>query len=218
MRHVPTDKHTIAWFKLAECISRGEREKAYGVYRLLAHSLADQAYAHQLEGDLLRCFDDTRAFEKYRIAAQLYYQDQRWLQAAGIAEHLKAFNELTPPIRELMIDVHERLKNTPYVSQLLKELVLCYIEQQQHEKVALRLKHLCTITPHKKGALYAKEIVVAAIEQSAPADQIKSWLSIILEYLVTDDDSSLDTFMQELSVVSPAYHRIAHQLLQKAKK
>ena len=52
----PSDKYTIAWFKLAECVAKGEKEKAFGVYRLLMHSLEDQAYAYQLEGDLLDAF------------------------------------------------------------------------------------------------------------------------------------------------------------------
>ena len=61
MRHVPSDKYNIAWFRLAECVSRGEKERALGVYRLLAHSFGDEAFAHQLMGDLLLSFDDAQA-------------------------------------------------------------------------------------------------------------------------------------------------------------
>ena len=58
MKHLPSDKYNVAWFKLAECVARGEKEKALGVYRLLVHSLDEPAFIRQLEGDLLLAFKD----------------------------------------------------------------------------------------------------------------------------------------------------------------
>ncbi len=58
MKQVPSGKYTIAWFKLAECVSRGEKERALGVYRLLSHSLDDSALVCQLEGDIFLSFND----------------------------------------------------------------------------------------------------------------------------------------------------------------
>jgi hypothetical protein len=88
MRQIPSDKYTIAWFKLADCVSKGEREKAFGVYRLLAHSIDDYAYALKLEGDLLFAFNDGSAFEKYEQAAVLYQQHKRFKEAAALYEDL----------------------------------------------------------------------------------------------------------------------------------
>jgi len=88
MRQILSDKYTIAWFKLAECVSKGEREKAFGVYRLLAHSIDDYAYALKLEGDLLFAFNDGAAFEKYEHAAILYQQHKRFKEAAALYEDL----------------------------------------------------------------------------------------------------------------------------------
>lgn len=88
MKHVQSN-YNIAWFKLAECVSRGEKERALGVYRLLSHSIGDAAFVLQLEGDLLLAFDDKeQAIEKYRSAIQTYQQDNRWLEAAGVYEHI----------------------------------------------------------------------------------------------------------------------------------
>ena len=56
---------SLAWFKLADLIARGEREKALNVFRLLSHSLQDRAYSLQLEGDLLWYLDDKNFTEKY---------------------------------------------------------------------------------------------------------------------------------------------------------
>jgi tetratricopeptide (TPR) repeat protein len=89
MKQSQSNNYTIAWFKLAECVSRGEKERALGVYRLLSHSIGDPAFVQQLQADLLLAFDDKeQALQKYQDAIQLYQQDERWLEAAGVYEHL----------------------------------------------------------------------------------------------------------------------------------
>ena len=79
---------SVAWYKLADLIARGEREKALSVYRLLAHSFDDKAYALQLEGDVLLALSDERSKEKYFQAAFLYKDEKRWIDAVSLAEHL----------------------------------------------------------------------------------------------------------------------------------
>lgn len=88
MKHVPSEKYNIAWFKLSECVSRGEKERALGVYRLLSHSIDDSAFAAQLEGDLLLAFKDKKAAEKYLESAKLYQKGQRFVESAAVYEHL----------------------------------------------------------------------------------------------------------------------------------
>jgi len=88
MKHVPSEKYNIAWFKLSECVSRGEKERALGVYKLLSHSIDDAAFAAQLEGDLLLAFEDDAAVEKYCAAANAYKKSQRFVEAAAVYEHL----------------------------------------------------------------------------------------------------------------------------------
>lgn len=93
MEHQPTkDKYCIAWFKLAECVSRKEKERALGVYRLLYHSIDDEALAIQLEGDLLLFFDDAAAIAKYKKAAELYEKQERLALAIGVCEHIVTLN------------------------------------------------------------------------------------------------------------------------------
>src|SRR5438552_2660485 len=84
-----TDKYTIAWFKIAECVSRGEKERALGVYRLLSHSFNDSAVARQLEADIyLSCNEVDRAIFLYRQAMEYYEKSGRTLEAAAVCEHL----------------------------------------------------------------------------------------------------------------------------------
>jgi tetratricopeptide (TPR) repeat protein len=79
---------SLAWFKLADLIARGEREKALSVFRLLSHSLPDRAYALQLEGDILWFLEDRNATEKYKQAAFLYQREKRWVDAIAVYEHI----------------------------------------------------------------------------------------------------------------------------------
>jgi len=79
---------SVAWYKLADLITRKEREKALNVYRLLSHSFEDRAYALQLEGDILKSLDDQSASKKYQQAAFLYKKEKRWIDAIAVCEHL----------------------------------------------------------------------------------------------------------------------------------
>jgi len=89
MKPTSSDKYSVAWFKLAECVTRGEQERAFGVYRLLAHSFEDKAFALQLAGDLYLAFSDSAsAVAKYEMAAQLYQESGRTGEAAAVYEHL----------------------------------------------------------------------------------------------------------------------------------
>lgn len=84
-----TDKYTIAWFKIAECVSRGEKERALGVYRLLSHSFNDDALSRQLEADIyLVCNEQEQAIGLYRQAFELYKKSKRYMEAAAVGEHL----------------------------------------------------------------------------------------------------------------------------------
>jgi len=78
----------IGWFKLAQMVSRGEKEKALGLFKLLSYSFDDAAYMLQIEGDLLWAFDDKEALTKYQQAAFLYKKEKRAVASVAIYEHL----------------------------------------------------------------------------------------------------------------------------------
>lgn len=102
MTQLPSDKYTMAWFKLAEFVTRKEKERALGIYRLLVHSLQDEAFALQVEADLLLSFGDAKAIEKYTKAAETYIKSGKYIQAVGIYEHCLALKpELASHYAEL---------------------------------------------------------------------------------------------------------------------
>jgi len=89
MKQSMAERYTLAWFKLAECVSRGEKERALGVYRLLSHSLNDQAFSRHLEGDIFLSFQEiASAQQRYKDAAILYQKEGRLLESAAVYEQL----------------------------------------------------------------------------------------------------------------------------------
>lgn len=87
MSQLQSDKYNIAWFKLAEFVSRKEKERALGIYKLLIHSLPTDAIAAQLEGDLLLAFRDEKALQSYTRAVELYEQTEDYIKALAVCEH-----------------------------------------------------------------------------------------------------------------------------------
>ncbi|UNE35469.1 hypothetical protein KG892_00350 [Vermiphilus pyriformis] len=98
-----SEKHILAWFTLAECVARNEKERALGMYKLLSHSIEDPAYSALLEADLRLSFGDTQyAYEKYAQAVQLYAQSGRVQQAQGVYDHLHQLDNHTDRYEWLM--------------------------------------------------------------------------------------------------------------------
>ena len=82
------EKSSIAWFKLAEVITRGEKERALSIYRLLMHSVPHEAVKAQLEGDILEIFSDPAALHAYNRAAELYQSNNEDIQASLLYERI----------------------------------------------------------------------------------------------------------------------------------
>lgn len=127
MKHIPADKYNIAWFKLAEFVTRKEKERALGIYRLLSHSLPNAALKAQLEGDILLAFQDTRALECYNKAAQLYQDANQHSQAAALLEHVAYISTdyiyYCPILVELYAGLYNQPKIVQYVTTYIKELL-----------------------------------------------------------------------------------------------
>lgn len=117
MKQQRSDTYSVAWFKLAEFVSRGEKVRAMGLYRLLAHSLDDQALILQLEADLLRSFDDATAIERYERAAVAYKTSGRLMEAVSIYEHLIVLNPAQSLYRVAAIQLYTLL-NIPERAQM----------------------------------------------------------------------------------------------------
>lgn len=117
---------SISWFKLAEFVERGEKERALGIYKLLALSINDIAFTYQLEGDILLAFEDELAISKYLQAVEQHIKQNNILAAIGTLNHLVI---LTP--------------NNDFAWVMLGELYLKYYIN----KISIHIRNLIN---HKK--------------------------------------------------------------------
>jgi|SRR5438477_5924866 len=135
MKQTQSDKHTIAWFKIADCVSRGEKERALGVYRLLSHSFNDHAVARQLEADIYLSFGEQElAVPLYLQAIELYQKSQRFLEAVALCEHLLTMNDSDLIVRREAIKLHNMLGNPPKIHEhVRKSLDLILMTGHDHQ-------------------------------------------------------------------------------------
>jgi|GEM_PF-2631593 len=134
MKSVFTEKKNVAWFTLAECVARGERERAFGVYRLLSHSLDDRALAAQLEGDLLCAFNmPDEALERYDRAMRVYKQNGKLLEAAAVCEHMRFIAPDNLNYTQEALVFYSIAQSVERVAELLCEYVAQALQQGGHE-------------------------------------------------------------------------------------
>jgi len=142
MKQTQVDKYTIAWFKIAECVSRGEKERALGVYRLLSHSFNDTAVSHQLEGDIYYSFGEEKlAISLYQQSMELYQKSQRFLEAVAVAEHLLSMLPDDLILRREAIKLYTLLGNMSkmklHTQKVLDSMILMGREHSIQEFLAM---------------------------------------------------------------------------------
>jgi hypothetical protein len=136
MMRASSEQYTVAWFTLAECVSRGERERAFGVYRLLAHSLDDRALAVQLEGDLFCAFKmPSQAIDRYQTAVRLYKQAGRFLEAASVCEHIRSLDPHHMQCQSELLDLYSTLQFELRVSEVAVSVALLLGAQELYDVV-----------------------------------------------------------------------------------
>ncbi len=217
MRNPPPDKYNVAWFKLAECVSRGEKERALGVYRLLAHSLNDSAFARQLQGDILLSFHDTAgAVEHYTTAASLYQKDDRLLEAAAVYEHILI---LVTDKRDFLVKLVELYTLLQIPSKLLtfSQALAALLLAQGDLTEVLALIDLLDLHSDDRGLLAMRQqLVVAWAHKGDPVtpvieEQIKK---IIASLLAGDEPAALQRFLTMLQAFPSDYYKIATAMVQ----
>ena len=125
MTHLSPEKYSIAWFKLAELVSRREKERALSIFRLLSHSLADQAYTLLLEAEVLHAFQDMKAGELFLKAAHKYMQQKRFEMAFMIYSMVSMEHEhidISTPLLELCHEVPNKKLVEHFCSRLFLKL------------------------------------------------------------------------------------------------
>lgn len=213
--------YSIAWFKIAECVLRGEKERALGVHRLLAHSLDDKALAMQLEGDIMfACGDIDRALQVYNDAALCYISLKKYEQAAGIYEHMIFLK----PIDDLLYNALLKVYIAANISQHIVRLAILYIallnEHNSVPKMKNIVEEVLTVLAKKDQVSFANELLkVAFVVDQDRIELQETLLKIVInEYATQEQWKKIDQCIEHLVVQKPYLIDCAKKLKQEYKK
>lgn len=215
MRHLPADKYNVAWFKLAEFVVRGEKERALGMYRLLMHSINDRALALQLEGDLLLSFNDEAAAMKYRLSAQAYREEQRIMEAIAVYEHLVSCKTSTSEDLHKLLELYQEVGIHNRVALHLEELSnQLLINGRAEQAIQLIQQYQANVNSAELARLYHR-VVQALAQTSEVESSISNYLSLCVNALTASSFvGALQTFLTTLQTTNPHLHEEALRMLQ----
>ena len=198
MRLSACQSYTIAWFKLADFVARGEKERALMVLKLLMHSIQDEAVPYQLEGDVLLAFDDDAALDRYHVAANLYKKSGKIKQAASIYEHVSVFKE-DEGILEALFDVYFLLQNDHGMLDTFSRLAKVCLQNNKFDLIShLYYRYLLECQEMLHGLLGIR-FVKALILYDTTNKQLHSYLQQTIDMLEqSNKKEDLSIFLSQL--------------------
>jgi len=204
MKHIPSDKYNVAWFTLAECVSRGEKVRAMSLYRLLAHSIEDQAFISQLKGDLLRAFQDKESIELYQEAAELYEKDNRLLEAVAVYEHLVTLEPKKTRYLKSLIKLYKLLSITSKVATFLERLFDSSTEQNDCDGACDALEQLDNIKDAAEHVDLHQRVIRLLLKQKEPSKEliVKHGKKVIDVLATSDNETSLQKFLTTIDAMN----------------
>ena len=216
MKPVSLEKQSIAWFKLAECIGRGEKERALSLLRLLTYSLDNTSFIKQLEGDILSFFEDSQALTEYIKAAHMYQQEGNVAEASSVYEKLIALEQKVEFL-EKIIDLYTQLKDVKKVLYYQKKLCLGLLKKGTVAKAIEVLKKCDKELDGAERIDMYKTLVFASItykytEQKTITGYLYKTLDGLLRF---GSEKELQTFLSDLKALNNMWYKDATEYLKK---
>jgi hypothetical protein len=193
-------KYTVAWFKLADFISRKEKERALGLYRLLMHSISDKALALQLKGDILYALADTSYVQAYQQAATHYERDNKLFYAATLYDHIKSYDisdytyayksfnaykslflkDRMVSSAQYIIYICLQLHNDTKLYSFLRDILSLYNTMIMHSDICSLYEYMYTCCDHS---------------DQRHKKMLRESARICVEHYMYSDSSDIDTFL-----------------------
>jgi len=207
----PSIKFNVAWFKLAEFVSRKEKERAFAIYRLLVHSLEDQALSVQLEADLLLAFNDEKALCVYERAAQLYESSGRIIQALLLYERIITMSSPTIDRLTKMLTLYQQGTDEGKLARCAAVLVRLFLENNQREQADGLLQTL-VLSPYNNALLH-EAYTLYLLQTTAllnEFDVICEHIHITMNgFLSNHADKRMTLFLSKLAAINDRAHAYA---------
>jgi tetratricopeptide (TPR) repeat protein len=221
VKQIDSDKYNVAWFKLAECVSRHEKERALGVLHLLVHSLDDVALGYKLEGDVYVSFNEIEnAITRYTLAAKEYQREKRFFEAAGIYGNLIALKPKSKEYALALVRLYKVLNVHAKQVESLTTLFDLWIDEQLYLRARDTLKELIFLDPSYKIFSLTQAFIFDALDKKYfEFRELKDLLKRYIDSLVMSDNSTEVTqFLSVLEAKSSALYGFACNCLDENKK
>jgi len=214
MRLLASESYNVAWFKLADFVARGEKERALSVHRLLMHSVQDEAVPYQLEGDILLAFDDEAALDKYHIAANLYKKSGKMKQAASVYEHVCLFKE-DEKILEALLDLYMMLKEDKGLLNTFSRLSKVCLEHNNFGLISNLFHRYLLESDAQLHAQLSIRFVRSLLVYDEKNAQLASYVYQTIEMLQqTDLQEELSNFLSQLEELDEKTYHKAQQYIE----
>lgn len=211
MKTLPSQKSNLAWFKLADFVVKGEKERALGVYKLLTHSVPDKAFCCQLEADIFLAFGDEQAIDKYHAAANLYKKQGLYYKAIAVYEYVSLYMQ-DASILEALLDVYVHLKQFPEACATFARFADIQLVHDNFGSVMNTL-HLLTLhhSSHVAGNLYAAFVFVL-IKHQVSSKQVQFYIKHALDSFCEQKHPQADVqwFLEKLLDCDETMYDFAH--------
>lgn len=210
MKQVPSDNCNIAWFKLAECVARGEKERALNVYRLLSHSIEDSALAYQLEGDILSSFNDDDALDRYRQAAHMYQDAGQFLEAAAVYEKLLILTDDNISYAQCLISIYKELNLSHKAAQWLYFVLMKYLDDKILDKAIRIVEQLEDLDEKQWSAQAHVQVIWVLLEDDhIQSKKVMHYIKKALDDLIAlHDNQQLQKLLSQLKALhTDFYHK-----------
>ena len=221
INQINSEKHSIAWFKLAECVSRHERERALGVLRLLVHSFDDQALAYQLAGDLFLSFDEVdEAIKRYDLAAQWYQKEKRMFEATGVYEHLATLSPNSKEYKSILVKMYRHVGLKSKLVDALVNLHNLWMQEKSFHKALDTIQELTRIDQSERTILCVQKFILQAVTEKAfSKEELEDNTGSFLDVLIaTYHDTHLTQFLAALDGIDSDFYRFACGYIDNSKK
>jgi tetratricopeptide (TPR) repeat protein len=208
MKTLASESYTVAWFKIADFVSRGEKERALHMYPLLMHSISEPAISYQLEGDILLSFDDMTALECYRKAVELYKKSGKVRQAIGVYEHASLFVDDEKIFKELL-DLYIICDDSVGFNLIFSKLAKFYLHHGYQSVLSDFVEFCKELMPIKFVALvyanYIRLLMMYGLEKNNLGKELEFCLELFLKSFEINNnlEKEFHKFLSELKVLHP---------------
>lgn len=202
-----SEKYNIAWFKLAEFVSRGEKERALGIYKLLTLSINDPALIYQLEGDILLAFNDENAIDKYLKAGQLYLDNLRFIEAVSIYEHLISLKPDSLKFNIQALEIYKQLDLNKKIIITLKNLITVSLTDGNTQQAVIFLNELEQIKTNIDLTNEYSNIIFSLIKNNESKEIIFCYIEKVLALYLQNNDNKISIFMNKIEILNSGLHQ-----------